>query len=152
MNSLSRLRHHAGLISLLVAVIGVIITVVYSQIQLNQSNRALNFNAFAVLRSNYFDTRNEYWKASVAATAGQEADPISSEFGSTFGERLFKDHLDAIKLFCRLFEEERLGSDGIQFLEDTIQRDVETFRSDRVLQYLGVLGMSAADIPACDGP
>ena len=148
MNSPSSLDPHVGLISLVVAVIALAITVVYNQVQLNQSKEALNFNTFAVLTNNYFDTRNRYWNATVAVTEAT----ADIEFRISLTERFLKDHLDAIELFCRLFEEKRLGSDGIRFVEDTIKRDIETFTSDRLRQQFHVLGMSADDIPKCDGP
>lgn len=146
MNFLTRLRNRHEWIAVMVALIAVIVTVVYSQVQLNQSTWAINFNTFSVLRSAYLNSRNEYWKHArdASSKSGDELD-----FHTTLTERFFRDHLDVIELICRLFTEDRLGSDGIQFVNETIKGDIETFRSRELKLAFEQLGIKSEDIPTC---
>ena len=146
MNFLTRLRDRPEWIAVMVALVAVIVTVAYSQMQLNQSTRAMNFNTFSVLRSTYLHTRNEYWKHTRDAFS-KSGDEL--EFHTTLTERFFRDHLDAIELTCRLFTEDRLGSDGVQFVNSTIKRDIKTFKSDELKSALNLLGIKSEDIPTC---
>ena len=146
MNFLTRLCDRPEWIAVLVALIALIVTVVYSQVQLSQSTRAIQFNTFTVLRSAYFDTRGEYWEYAQEALSKPENEIV---FHMTLAERLFHDHLDSIELFCRLYKDDRLGPDAIQFVNDTIKNEIKTFRSKELEPKLELFGIKSDDIPTC---
>ena len=164
MRFLTKFPNRTGVIAVIVSCVALISTVVYSQMQLNESIRATKFNTFAVLRNTYIYTKHEYWKQALINLPKLYVEQhyhntIDSDFlkdqlnilenAETLVTGLLKDHLNAIELACRLFVEGRLDSYGIEFVNNTVKEDVKIFSSDELQRHLKIVGISDADIPTC---